>query len=134
MFWLLILGYVVLKLWVTYRQFMRGYNEARLKQVRDAALTVERQKWDEKLRVYRLKLEKVRLELEAEEAKKTQMDSNLWILGLKDYPQTIEELKQARRKAMFKAHPDKGGAPSDAVFVNNAFATLAARFATGGLS
>ena len=54
-------------------------------------------------------------------------DEALTTLGLEAFPETLVELKQARRKAQLKAHPDLGGSEEESAKVNEAFAELSSQ-------
>lgn len=57
----------------------------------------------------------------------TSADQSLAILGLTEIPMTIGVLKRARREAMKKAHPDRGGSEQQAQAVNEAYDIIEAK-------
>ncbi len=52
------------------------------------------------------------------------VDESLAVLGLDVLPKTHQELKKAYRKAIMKAHPDKGGSAEEAARINQAYTDL----------
>jgi len=58
------------------------------------------------------------------EAKAKVVNPDLQCLGLDSMPKDYPSLKAAWKKAMFKAHPDRGGSTALAARINNAFAKL----------
>ena len=64
---------------------------------------------------------------QAEKVLKPHAGGNLEILGITALPDTLAELKSARRKAMLQVHPDLGGTDEDAAKINRAYDDLAAQ-------
>jgi len=64
----------------------------------------------------------------AERVLSSSPSNNLALLGLTGLPSSLDELKQARRKAMVIAHPDKGGSEDQAAKINGAFEVLSKMF------
>lgn len=133
MFWLFLGAYFALKIWYTFHkakvakleksQWEAGYRRAQAEAAQKAQAFAA---WEAEQRAaWRAKVA-ARQKQKTEEAK---MDPNLWLLGLSSYPDSLDELKQARRKAMLRVHPDLGGAATDAVAVNSAYSELARRYA-----
>lgn len=65
---------------------------------------------------------------QAEKVLKPVAGSNLALLGLTAMPETLKELKAARRKAMLANHPDRGGDETTAAAINRAYDQLAKHF------
>jgi hypothetical protein len=65
---------------------------------------------------------------QAENVLKPVAGGNLALLGLSEMPETIKELKAARRKAMLANHPDRGGDETKAAAINRAYDQLAKHF------
>lgn len=133
MFWLFLGGFFALKIWYAFHkvkvvkleksQWQAGYDRAQAEAAQKAQAFIA---WEAEQRAtWRARAEARRKQKE-DEAK---MDPDLWLLGLSSYPSTLDELKQARRRTMFKAHPDRGGEAADAIAVNNAYMSLAKRYA-----
>lgn len=64
---------------------------------------------------------------QAEKVLKPHAGGNLEILGLTALPETISDLKKARRKAMLQVHPDLGGSEEEAAKINRAYDELVAQ-------
>jgi hypothetical protein len=53
-------------------------------------------------------------------------------LGFSSIPETFQEVKHQFRRAVMRAHPDRGGDTETVQSLNQAFATLKAHFSLGG--
>jgi hypothetical protein len=120
MFWLFLAVFFSLKIWAHFHYKNKAKRE-------DAAFDLGYQAAvtdvEEKIRAFQQYQEKHKRE------QKVKQDPNLIILGLMDYPRTLDELKQARRKVMRKYHPDLGGSTNEAVAINSAYNNLLGRLA-----
>jgi len=120
MFWLIIVGYFVIRIiYLVSVKLEENRTEVRGHSKLSKAEKAEAQ------RIYDMWTERYDKAVAKYEVKK----SDLWLLGLTSCPQSLDELKQARRRAMLQAHPDRGGSEAIAVDINNAYSTIAQRFA-----
>jgi hypothetical protein len=53
-------------------------------------------------------------------ARRLEQRKNLNILGMSEFPESYEELKKARKQAIFNTHPDRGGTGLDIVQIDEA--------------
>lgn len=61
-------------------------------------------------------------------------DPDLKTMGLASVPSTFETLKAARKSAMLKAHPDRGGSDEMVHRVTEAYERLLAKFGFDGVA
>lgn len=125
-FWVFVILFLAAKYWVKYH---KAVSEAEANKLADLAFQRSQENDSKKTAAYAAWEQEIRRKQQADtEEKFARMDSNLWLLGLSTYPQSLADLQRAYRKKMFEVHPDVGGSPADASAVNNAYLILKQRY------